>query len=104
MHISDFTTRLNPGGYLPLVCRLCQSAKPSNCSVQQKLSSRFSDLLDVSAESSDDLSQYVCCKCKRRLEILENAVQDLFDFSMSTYSAVLASGTLKESGERLESH
>ena len=88
------------------VCRLCQSAVPSNRSVflfsrgsvQQKLSSRFSDLLDLTVKNSDGLPQYVSCKCKRRLKILENAAQDLVDFrslAKDSYSALLARGTLK---------
>ena len=93
------------------VCHLCQSAIPSNCSVflfsrgsvQQKLSSRFSDLLDVTVESSDGLPHYVCCKCKQCLEIIENAAQDLVDFrslARGSYSALLARGILKRVKDR----
>ncbi len=80
------------------VCRLCQSlvaynrsvALFSRGSVQQQLSTRIADLLDVNVDSSDCLPQHVCWKCKRRVEVLENAAQDLVDFRNQAKAAYIA--------------
>jgi len=66
-------------------CRLCQGCLPSShavClfnpgSVQQRLPGRIADMLDVSVNANDGFPEHVCEKCKRRLEHLEKAAEDL---------------------------
>ena len=69
-------------------CRLCQAAAAashavslfSRASAKNNLPNRISSLLDVSIDASDGFPQYVCMKCKRRLESLESAAEDLKAF------------------------
>ena len=80
-------------------CRLCRSVvgkyavslrNPTN-----RLAERIQDLLDVTVVLNDSMPQHICEKCKRRVESLEKAAQDLTDFRS------LARATLKsfEEGE-----
>ena len=70
------------------VCRLCQGSVPSShavCfynpgSVRQRLPGRIADMLDVSVDSNDGFPEHVCKRCKRRLERLEKAAEDLESF------------------------
>lgn len=70
------------------VCRLCRTEMPGKNSValfslageQQRLSTRISELLDVSVAKDDGLPGHICKKCKHRLEYLEKAAEDLVDF------------------------
>ncbi len=70
------------------VCRLCRVTIPTKRSislfspggVQQSLPTRITDLLDAGVASNDGLPGYTCVKCKRRLESLEKAAEDLVDF------------------------
>ena len=92
-------------------CRLCRSlvavnhciALFSRGSAQQRLSTRITDLLDVSVDANDGLPQGVCEKCKRRLEHLEFAAQDLVDFrklARDSYTALVPPrGPLKRTKE-----
>ena len=41
---------------------------------------RIEDLLGVRVVQNDGLSQHICKKCKRRLESLERATEDLQEF------------------------
>lgn len=50
----------------------------SSTAVKQLLSSRIEHLLDVA--ENDALPQYICEKCKRRVETLERAIEDLRKF------------------------
>ena len=69
-------------------CRLCQSLVTANhsvalfthSSIQCKLATRFADLLNVAVDANDGLPQCVCRRCKRRLETLESALEDLEAF------------------------
>ena len=70
------------------LCRLCRVVVPTNRSislfshrgVQQRLPTRIASLLDVTIARDDGLPQYICEKCKRRLESLEKAAEDLEAF------------------------
>ncbi len=79
------------------LCRLCQSAVPSAHAVclfgpsatRQSLSSRISDLLDVPIAENDGYPEHVCEKCKRRLERLEKAAEDLENFRSQANSSYI---------------
>ena len=66
-------------------CRLCKSDIAANRaislfsprSVQQNLSTRFTQLLGVNIHANDGLPPHVCERCRRQLERLEGAMQDL---------------------------
>lgn len=94
------------------LCRLCATVVSSSknavslfspTAVKQLLSSRIEDLLDVKVAENDSLPQYICEKCKRRVETLERAIEDLRKFrnqTSETYkSLVLARGALKRTKE-----
>ena len=77
------------------LCRLCQSSVPSAHAVclfgaiatRQSLPSRISDLLDVTIAEDDDYPEHICEKCKRRLERLEKAAEDLENFRSQANSS-----------------
>ena len=48
--------------------------------VKQQLPSRIENLLDVKVAGNDGLPQHICEKCKRRVETLERATEDLGKF------------------------
>ena len=94
------------------LCRLCQSAVPSAHAVclfgptasRQNLPSRISDLLDVPIAENDGYPEHICEKCKRRLERLEKAAEDLVNFrsqANSSYGKLLTCmrGELKRTKE-----
>ena len=56
------------------VCLFSQTA------VRQNLPGRIRDLLDVPIAAKDGLRQHICNKCKRKLERLEKAAEELEDF------------------------
>ena len=47
---------------------------------RQNLPSRISDLLDVPIAENDGYPEHICEKCKRRMERLEKAAEDLVNF------------------------
>lgn len=51
------------------------------------LSSRISDLLDVPIAENDGYPEHICEKCKRRLERLEKAAEDLENFRSQANSS-----------------
>ena len=73
-----------------ILCRLCGtecSAKhswslTSDLSIKNRLLQRFQCLLDVRIELKDGLSTQVCRQCKRKLETLERAAEDLEKFKL----------------------
>ena len=77
------------------LCRLCQSSVPSAhavclfgpTAVRQSLPSRISDLLDVPVVENDGFPEHICEKCKRRLERLEKAAEDLENFTSQAKSS-----------------
>ena len=82
-----------------LLCRLCQSSSPSDTAVnlfsqtaaEQRLPDRITDLLDVPVARADGLPGHICCKCKRKLEHLEKAAEELENFrseTKNTYSTL----------------
>ena len=56
---------------------------------RQSLSSRISDLLDVPIAENDGYPEHVCEKCKRRLERLEKAAEDLENFRSQANSSYI---------------
>ena len=74
-------------------CRICQIAVPRHRAidlfgpkvVKEKLCCRISDLLDVPVSANDGLSQYICEKCKRKLDRLERAAEELNDFRLQAH-------------------
>ena len=61
----------------------------SNTAVQQRLPDRITDLLDVPVTQADGLPGHICRKCKRKLERLEKAAEELESFrcdAKNTYS------------------
>ena len=74
-------------------CRICQVAVPRHRTidlfgpkaVKEKLSRRICDLLDVPVSANDGLSQYICEKCKRKLDRLERAAEELNDFRLQAH-------------------
>ena len=88
------------------LCRLCQTEAFTKNStplfgtkaVKQRLASRISDLLEVTVDANDGLPQYVCEKCKRRVEALERSAEDLRLFKITareSYTNLLVRGGLK---------
>ena len=82
-----------------LLCRLCQSSSPSDTAVslfsqtaaQQRLPGRITDLLEVPVARADGLPGHICRKCKRKLERLEKAAEELESFrseAKTTYSTL----------------
>ena len=82
-----------------LLCRLCQSSSLSDVAVslfsptavQQRLPGRITDLLDVPVARNDGLPGHICRKCKRKLERLEKAAEELENFrseAKSLYSTL----------------
>ena len=69
-------------------CRLCRAAILaknvaaifSPTAAKQRVSTRIQDLLGVEVTENDGLPQHICHKCKRRLETLERATEDLKKF------------------------
>ena len=81
-----------------LLCRLCNSSSPRDCilslfsqtAMKQRLPGRITDLLDVPVSPKDGLPGYICRKCKRKLERLEKAAEELNTFrseARATYSS-----------------
>lgn len=76
-------------------CRLCQTMVPSAHAVclfsikadKARLRSRISDLLDIPVTEKDGLPEHICEKCRRKLERLEKAAEDLVDFWHQAKSA-----------------
>ena len=70
------------------LCCLCQARVATKQAVAifgkteaiQRVPSRIKDLLGVRVVQSDGLPQHICMKCKRRLETLERAAEDLQEF------------------------
>ena len=61
----------------------------SHTAKQQRLSGRITDLLDVPVTQADGLPEHICRKCKRKLERLEKAAEELESFrseAKNTYS------------------
>ena len=94
------------------LCRLCGTTVSSfrhavslfsSMAVKQQLPSRIENLLDVKVAGNDGLPQHICEKCKRRVESLERATEDLGIFRSQASeiygSLVLARGSLKRSKE-----
>ena len=93
------------------VCRLCGTTASfqhavslfSPAAVKQQLSSRIRSLLNVEVAANDGLPQHICEKCKRRVETLERATEDLAKFRSQASeiygSLVLARGGLKRTKE-----
>ena len=93
------------------LCRLCLVSVPSGHAVclfsqkaeKQRLCSRITDLLGVPVAEKDGFSEHICERCKRKLERLEKAVEELTDFrcmansSFSTMS--IQRGQLKRTKE-----
>ena len=52
----------------------------SHTAKQQRLSGRITDLLDVPVTQADGLPEHICRKCKRKLERLEKAAEELESF------------------------
>ena len=77
------------------LCRLCQSSVSSAHAVclfgptatRQNLTIRISDLLDVPIAVNDGYPEHICEKCKRRLERLEKAAEDLENFRSQASSS-----------------
>ena len=42
-----------------------------------ELSNRVADLLNVAVDANDGLPQCICRRCKRRLEAMKSAIEDL---------------------------
>ena len=94
-------------------CRLCGAPILSKHAVaifsltaakQRRLSTRIKDLLDIEVGLDNGLSQHICQRCKRRLETLERAAEDLRDFhsqARRNYQRLLAAhrGSLKRPKE-----
>jgi len=83
------------------LCRLCRASIASGSdvclfsqtAVRQNLPGRITDLLDVPIAAKDGLPQHICNKCKRKLERLEKAAEELEDFrtQASSNHTILAS-------------
>ena len=83
------------------LCRLCRASIASGSDVclfsqtvvRQNLPGRITDLLDVPIAAKDGLPQHICNKCKRKLERLEKAAEELEDFrtQASSNHTILAS-------------
>ena len=75
----------------------------SSMAVKQQLPSRIENLLDVKVAGNDGLPQHICEKCKKRVETLERATEDLGKFRSQASeiyrSLVLARGALKRTKE-----
>ena len=69
-------------------CRLWQIPVPRHRTVslfgpkavKESLSTRIIDLLDVPVGVNDGLPKYICEKCRRKLERLEKAAEELVEF------------------------
>ena len=94
------------------LCRLCQSSVSSahavclfgQAATRQNLPFRISDLLGVPIAKNDSYPEHICEKCKRRLERLEKAAEDLENFrslANSSYTKLHACrrGELKRTKE-----
>ena len=85
------------------LCRLCQSSVSSAHAVclfgptatKQNLTIRISDLLDVPIAVNDGYPEHICEKCKRRLERLEKAAEDLENFRSQASSSYNKLGTCR---------
>ena len=83
------------------VCRLCAAECPpksyislfSNAGVKQKWCDRFSEVLGVTVSRGDGGSDFMCCRCARRLESIEKAFEDLKQFSEMARSNCCSSGS-----------
>ena len=84
---------------MALLCRLCQSSPPSDTAVslfsqtaaQQRLPRKITDLLDAPVARNDCLPRHIRRKCKRKLEHLEKAAEELESFrreAKNTYSTL----------------
>ena len=92
-------------------CRLCKAFVPRHRAidlfgpkaVKERLSFRITGLLDVPVRVSDGLSRHICEKCKRKLDRLEKAAEELEDFrrqAARTYTQLgLSRGELKRTKE-----
>lgn len=90
-----------------ILCRLCLVSVSSGHAVclftqraeKQRLCSRISDLLVVPVADKDGFSQHICERCKRKLERLEKAAEELAQFrrlASNSYSKMsLQRGELK---------
>ena len=93
-------------------CRLCKSSVAVNRAVSlfspgsilHKLPTRIEILLEVSVHEKDGLPPYICERCKRQLERLERAAQDLDTFrklASESYSVLLSRASGEENTVRL---
>ena len=88
------------------VCRVCQVSVPCSHAVclfsekaeRLRLRYRIAGLLDLPLFEKDGLSEHICEKCKRRLERLEKAVEELADFRREAKTS-LQKGSLKRTKE-----
>ena len=93
-------------------CRLCQAAVLAKETVaifaptaaNQRVPPRIEDLLGVRVVKNDGLPQHICKKCKRRVESLERATEDLQEFrsiASNSYKILVAlnRGPLKRTKE-----
>ena len=110
-----FNTSLRVRVFTTMAVRLCRLSGTtvssfrhavslfSSMVVKQQLPSRIENLLDVKVAGNDGLPQHICEKCKRRVESLERATEDLGKFRSQASeiyrSLVLARGALKRSKE-----
>ena len=94
-------------GMASCLCRLCLVSVPSGHAVclfsskaeKLKLRSRIADLLDLPViGEKDGFSKHICEKCKRKLERLEKAAEELAEFRCQAKS-VLQRGHLKRTKE-----
>ena len=67
----------------------------SHTAVQQRLSSRITDLLDVPVTQADGLPGHICRKCKRKLERLEKAAEEHKRTKETSSSIGVSPDTLK---------
>ena len=71
-----------------VICRLCRRQSSAThalaifvpTSLMINLPKRISDLLDVPVDENDNRPWKICQKCKRRVESLERAAQELASF------------------------
>lgn len=70
--------------------------------MKHRLARRIADLLDLPVATDDGFSRYICNKCKRKVECLENAAEELEAFrrmANSTYTVIANRSNLKRTKE-----
>ena len=70
--------------------------------MKHRLARRMADLLDLPVAADDGFSKYICDKCKRKVERLENAAEELEAFrrmANSTYTVLANRSDLKRTKE-----